>query len=186
MKQPPRRKNWVVHLLVLTVLVGAGVQAFNEPKNDFRFAIIGDRTGGAQPQIYGRVWREVDLFHPEFVINVGDTIQGRNHKKGLTPEEQWANLRPLWARYSHYSLYFTPGNHDVWSPESRVLYEEESRRKSFYSFDYQDAHFTVLDSTEEKTKRLSDSQLAYLEDDLKLNKDKSYSWQVYLIIIQIF
>ena len=28
MKQPPRRKNWVVHLLVLTVLVGAGVQAF--------------------------------------------------------------------------------------------------------------------------------------------------------------
>ncbi len=172
MQTPGRPNKWIVHALALAAVLCAGLVAMDEPKNDFRFAIVGDRTGGAQPQIYGRVWREIDLFHPEFVINVGDTIQGRNHKDGLTPEEQWIALRPLWARYAHYSLYFTPGNHDVWSTESRELYQQETRQKLFYSFDYQDAHFTVLDSTEEETKRLSQAQLDFLTADLEANQDK--------------
>jgi predicted phosphodiesterase len=166
------RPKWLIHALAVIAAASAGLVALDEPKNDFRFAIVGDRTGGAQPQIYGRVWREIDLFHPEFVINVGDTIQGPGHKNRLTPEEQWTALRPLWARYAHYTLYFTPGNHDVWSPETGELFERETRRKLFYSFDYQDAHITVLDSTQEKTKRLSEAQLDFLEKDLKANKKK--------------
>lgn len=170
--QPNSWKRWIAHILVLAVVAGAALMALNEPKNDFRFAIMGDRTGGAQPQVYGRVWREVDLFHPEFVINVGDTIQGRNHEERLTPQQQWAALRPIWARYSHYPLYFTPGNHDAWSPDSRALYEKESRRPSYYSFDYQDAHFTVLDSTLSGEKNLNDEMLEFLEKDLEENRDK--------------
>ncbi len=78
-----------------------------EPKNDFRFSIMGDRTGGHQDQVFGRVWREVDLLHPDFVINVGDTIEGsRNHQ---TMAGEWQGLRPVWERYKHYPLYFTPG-----------------------------------------------------------------------------
>ncbi len=143
-------------------------RAVTEPKNDFRFSIIGDRTGGAQPQIYGRVWREVDMMHPDFVINVGDTIQGG---KEATMNAEWMELRPIWERYNHYPLYFTPGNHDVFSDTSRALYEAETKRPSFYSFDWQEAHFTVLDNS--RTSDLTAEQIEFLGKDLEANKDKN-------------
>lgn len=158
---------WAVNVLLLGMLAVFGLRAVQEPRNNFRFAILGDRTGGAQPQIYGRVWREVDLLHPDFVINVGDTIQGTEDETALS---QWTELRPIWARYSHYPLYFTPGNHDVWSDFSRDLYEQESKRKSFYSFNYEDAHFTVLDTS--TTRELTDEQLEFLEQDLQAHQER--------------
>src|SRR5262249_46041843 len=115
-----------------------------EPKNDFRFSIIGDRTGGAQPEIYGRIWREVDLMHPDFVINVGDTIEGGKDELAAS---QWQDLRPVWQRYHHFPMYFTPSNHDIWSDWSLQLYKKETSRPNYYSFNYQDAHFTVLDNS---------------------------------------
>ncbi|MBL8295473.1 MAG: metallophosphoesterase [Bryobacterales bacterium] len=168
----PTRKwypSWLPAVLVVFLFGGLVVtRALTEPKNDFRFSILGDRTGGAQPQIYGRVWREVDMLHPDFVINVGDTIQGG---KDATAPTEWQELRPLWQRYSHYPLYFTPGNHDVFSDTSRALYEKETGRPSFYSFNYQDAHFTVLDNS--RTSDLSAEQIEFLEKDLAAHKDKN-------------
>jgi hypothetical protein len=167
-------KFWVINGLVLAVFAGLGLRAVEEPQNDFRFAVIGDRTGGAQPQIYGRVWREVALLHPEFVLNVGDTIQGGDDETAL---EQWKELRPIWSRYQHFPLYFTVGNHDVWSELSKELYEQETGRRTHYSFDYQDTHFTVLDTAGQRDDpdrgRLSRAQFEFLEQDLEANRDKS-------------
>jgi predicted phosphodiesterase len=162
-------RSRVASVLALTALGGVvALRAITEPKNDFRFSIIGDRTGTAQPQIYGRVWREVDLLHPDFVINVGDTIQGGNDE---VAEAQWLELRPLFQRYNHYPLYFTPGNHDVFSDTSRQLYEKNSGRPLMYSFNYQDAHFTVLDNS--RTTDLTPEQVEFLARDLEANKDKN-------------
>ncbi len=164
-----REKSRLATLLVVALFGGViATRAVTEPKNDFRFSIIGDRTGGAQAQIYGRVWREVDLMHPDFVINVGDTIQGG---KDGSAESEWLELRPIWERYQHYPIYFTPGNHDVFSDTSRALYERESKRPAFYSFDYQEAHFTVLDNS--RTADLSRAQLDFLKQDLERNKEKN-------------
>ena len=159
-------RNALASALVVAVFGGViGVRAVTEPRNDFHFSILGDRTGGATPEIYGRVWREIDLLHPDFVINVGDTIEcGRD----ADAPAEWTELRPLWARYRHYPHYFTPGNHDVWSQVSERIYEQETGRKTYYSFDYQDAHFTVLDNS--RTSDLSPEQLAFLEKDLEANK----------------
>jgi predicted phosphodiesterase len=163
------KRNPLVGALVLLVFGGViAMRAVTEPRNDFRFSIIGDRTGGAQPEIYGRVWREVDMMHPDFVINVGDTIQGG---KEATMKSEWMELRPIWERYGHYPLYFTPGNHDVFSDTSRALYESETKRPSHYSFNYQDAHFTVLDNS--RTSDLSEAQIEFLDKDLEANKDKN-------------
>lgn len=160
-------KIWLVHGLLIAGFAALGLQALDEPKNNFRFAIIGDRTGGAQPQIYGRVWREVDLLHPDFVLNVGDTIQGGDDAEASA---EWRSMRPIWERYKHYPLYFTPGNHDVWSDASRRLYEQESGRPSHYSFDYEDAHITVLDTARSRT--LLPEEMEFLRADLEANKDK--------------
>lgn len=162
-------RRTLASVLALASLGGVvALRAVTEPKNDFRFSILGDRTGGAQPQIYGRVWREIDLMHPDFVINVGDTIQGGGDAEA---PGQWQELRPLFQRYSHYPLYFTPGNHDVFSDTSRDLYVKESGRAPQYSFNYQDAHFTVLDNS--RTTDLTQEQLDFLTRDLEANKDKN-------------
>ena len=164
-----RRRRVLAGIFAVLALGGvAGVRAFTEPKNDFRFSVLGDRTGGATPEIYGRVWREIDLLHPDFVINVGDTIEG--HKDEQTTEKEWRDLRPVWERYKHYPLYFTPGNHDIWSEQSQAIYERETGRRAFYSFNYQDAHFTVLDNSRDRD--LSKEQLEFLTADLEANKNQ--------------
>ncbi|MCH8199645.1 MAG: hypothetical protein IIA54_06215 [Chloroflexi bacterium] len=61
-RQPPMRKRtWIVNTIVLTTFAVIGLRALGEPQNDFHFALLGDRTGGAKPQIYGRVWREIAI-----------------------------------------------------------------------------------------------------------------------------
>ena len=48
----------------------------NNPDN-FQFAVIGDRTGGADPGgIFNRAMDQLNLLQPEFVINVGDLVEG--------------------------------------------------------------------------------------------------------------
>jgi predicted phosphodiesterase len=154
---------------IFLLLVGAaGVHAVSQPENNFHFSIIGDRTGGANPEIYDRVWREVDLLHPDFVINVGDTIEGGSDQRA---EQDWAALRPIWTRYKKYPLYFTPGNHDVFSDASRKLYEKETGRPASYSFNHQNAHFTVLDNS--GSDELPEAQVEFLRRDLEQNKERS-------------
>jgi hypothetical protein len=164
----PRDRRWLAAATVLLLFAGVvGIRALTEPKNDFRFSIIGDRTGTAMPEIYGRIWREIDLLHPDFAINVGDTIEGLRDDLA---ESQWQDLRPLWERYGRFPLYFTPGNHDIWSKQSLEVYKKETRRPNYYSFNYQDAHFTVLDNS--ISLDLTESQLKFLEEDLKANQDR--------------
>ena len=100
----------------------------------------------------------------------GDTIQGGND---ATAASEWRALRPLWDRY-RYPLYFTPGNHDIWSPASRAVYEQQTRRPAFYGFNYQNAHFTVLDNSQspDLSGDLSDRQMQFLARDLAQNRDR--------------
>ena len=159
------RRHWIAtSAMLLALAIATGWSAANEPRNNFRFSILGDRTGDAEPLVYEQVWHDLDQWHPDFVLNVGDTIQGGND---ATAEAEWRALRPLWDRYK-YQQFFTPGNHDIWSALSRKIYEKETGHPAFYGFNYQDAHFTVLDNSE--TENLSDQQMEFLQRDLEQNK----------------
>jgi predicted phosphodiesterase len=164
-----RRPFWLPAVFLVALFGGwISVRGVTEPNNDFRFSIMGDRTGGAQPQIWGRVWREIDLLQPDFVINVGDTIEGGDDDLA---ETEWRQLRPVFERYAHFPLYFTPGNHDVFSEASRRIYERQTGRPTFYSFNHQDAHFTVLDNS--RTTELGPDQIEFLARDLEKHKDRN-------------
>ncbi len=155
-------RNWIAGLLAVTLFVGlVAFRATAGEDNDFHFSIIGDRTGSPAAQVYGRVWREVDMLHPAFVINVGDTIQGGGDAR---IEEQWKEIKTLFNRYNHYPLYLVPGNHDVFSEASEKAFVRETGRAVHYSFDYQNAHITVLDNS--RGMELSAAELQFLESDL--------------------
>jgi len=154
---------------LLRLLGLLAVLAVNEfaADNAFRFSILGDRTGGADQAVYAQTWSEIDRLRPDFVINVGDTIQGTDDH---TAEAQWKEIRGFLARYKRYPFYFVAGNHDIWSDYSRKLFERETGRPPTYSFDYQNAHFVVLDNS--RSFDLPLDQLQFLEDDLKRNRGR--------------
>jgi 3',5'-cyclic AMP phosphodiesterase CpdA len=130
------------------------------PAASFNFAIVSDRTGRAVPGVYEQAWREVAAVHPDFVITVGDAIEGLTTPGAARAE--WEALKPLWLR--DVPVYHAPGNHDIWDAASEALFTEETGRRPCYSFDFRGAHFVVLDNS--RTEALSPAQMRFLESDL--------------------
>src|SRR5208283_3573434 len=69
--------------------------------------------------------------------------------------------------YRRYALYLAPGNHDIWSAKSEQLFRQHARGLD-YSFDYGQAHFTILDNS--RSEELSNDELGFLEADLKAHR----------------
>jgi predicted phosphodiesterase len=144
--------------VLLAFLAIAGAQ---EPGR-FRFVILGDRTGESEPGVFERALQEATRDNPAFLIGVGDTIQGLRDE---TAEAEWQEAERILAPYRNYRLYLSPGNHDVWSEPSAMLFRKYAGHPLHYSFDYGGAHFTILDNS--RSDRFSADELSFLEEDLR-------------------
>ena len=151
--------------LLILLLFSGNLAVQTKDSGNFRFAILGDRTGGAFPGAYQEAWKETDGDHPDFVMNVGDTIQGG---KDETLNSEWQHIRQLLTPYRKYKLFLVPGNHDVWSPASARAFEKFTGRPLHYSFNYRQAHFTVLDNS--RSDALPAEELSFLQQDLEANE----------------
>jgi hypothetical protein len=145
--------------LLAASLAGAGAAP---APDSFRFAILGDRTGEAQPGVYEQVWKEVAAEAPAFVVSVGDSIQGENDGNAAA---EWRQFSEILRPFRGFPLYLTPGNHDIWSAASERLFRQYAGHPPHYSFDYRQAHFTILDNS--RSDELPAGELAFLESDLK-------------------
>jgi hypothetical protein len=115
----------------------------NEPDN-FQFAIIGDRTGGANVEgTFVLAMDQLNLLQPEFVINVGDIIEGYTRDKAEL-NAQWKEAETTAAKLEM-PFFFVRGNHDVSYPEAREVWGER-HGPGYYHFVYRDVLFMVLDS----------------------------------------
>ncbi|HUQ92462.1 MAG TPA: metallophosphoesterase [Bryobacteraceae bacterium] len=162
------RCNWDA-IRVLCLLLAAALGAMAQPAGagNFRFAILGDRTGGNQPGVYEQVWREIAAERPAFVLGVGDTIEGMDD---ATAQSQWLQVTRILAPYRSLPLYLAAGNHDIWSPGSERLFRKFSGRAPHYSFNYQHVHFTVLDNS--RSEQFTAAELQFLENDLRASSAK--------------
>ena len=149
----------VKRLLGSMLLVVAGLAG------QTRFAILGDRTGETQGRVYADIWNAIKTERPDFVLSVGDTIQGLNDD---TAASEWLEVErlvtPGWWR----KLYLAPGNHDIWSEASQILFEKHAGRPRHYSFDQGSVHVTVLDNS--RSDQYAAEELQFLENDLAQSK----------------
>ncbi|MHA7100446.1 metallophosphoesterase [Roseivirga pacifica] len=114
----------------------------NNPKN-FQFAIVTDRTGGHRPGVFLDGVKKLNLLQPEFVMSVGDLIEGYT-----TNEER---LDREWEEFNGFidqlqmPFFYVPGNHDI---TNKVMEDKwkELYGKTYYSFVYQDVLFMCLNS----------------------------------------
>jgi Icc protein len=150
-------------ILCTSALLAALIRLPGTPAPDsFRFVILGDRTGEARPGVYEQVWREAAVENPAFVVSVGDTVEGLND---ATAEAEWQEVQRILAPYKRFPLYLAPGNHDIWSDSSEKLFRKYAAHAPHYSFDYGQAHFTILDNS--RWDELPPEELTFLEKDLE-------------------
>jgi hypothetical protein len=119
-------------------------QDFQDDPNEFQFLVIGDRTGGANVQgTFNLAIDQINLLQPEFVINVGDNIEGYSDDKA----ELNAELDELDEMLARLNMRFfrTPGNHDIANETAQALWRERYGT-TYYDFTYKDVLFLVLDS----------------------------------------
>ena len=161
---PVYRSQWAkpsaLSALAFCLFLAAAIAVFGH-SNEFHFALLGDRTGEAQPGVYEEAWKEAAAENPAFFLTVGDTIQGGYD---ATLAYEWQHIFEILAPYRNYKLFLTPGNHDVFSPESALAYEKYSHHPLHYSFDWQQAHFTILNDSE--SDNLQPEEISFLEADL--------------------
>ena len=115
----------------------------NDPDN-FQFAIIGDRTGGANVLgTFDMAMDELNLLQPEFVINVGDIIEGYSDEAAELNAE-WDEVDAMLGKLDM-PFFRTPGNHDIANETAQQVYRERHGGSHYY-FIYGNTLFMVLDS----------------------------------------
>jgi len=120
------------------------VKEFRNEPEAFQFVIIGDRTGGANVQrTFEMAVQQINLLQPEFVINVGDLIEGYSDQSTELNAE-WdeidSMLNALDTRF-----FRTPGNHDISNESAKEVWLDRYGA-TYYDFVYQNVLFLVLDS----------------------------------------
>lgn len=105
---------------------------FNNNPNNFRFAIIGNRGGGANPKgTFERAIEQLNWLQPEFVISVGDYVEGYTSKPEVM-NAQWDEFDNIVAKLQ-VPFFFLRGNHDINAPITRQAWTER-RGPNYYHF----------------------------------------------------
>lgn len=139
----------------------------NDPKA-FQFAIVTDRTGGHRPGIFGKAVEKLNLLQPEFVLCVGDLIEGYT-KNSTEVNRQWDEFNTILSDLQM-RFFYLPGNHDISNSMMRNQWMERYGR-AYYHFKYQDVLFLAFDTNDGDSVMLSPEQIDYFKQVLQDNQD---------------
>ncbi len=157
----------------------------------FVFAVFGDRTGGPVDgvSVLADAVRDVNLLEPDFVITVGDLVNGYN-----TSQEWLPQMREYKGIMDELLCPWFPvaGNHDVyWRGPGKPVGEHEAEYEMhfgplWYAFEHKNCFFIALFSDEgnpqtgeknfEKPEcnRMSEEQFTWLKETLARAKDAEH------------
>lgn len=138
----------------------------------YRFVIVADITGGERPGVFKRGLKKINKKNPDFVISVGDLIEGYTTNSDLINKEWGAfekNLSVLKVPF-----FYIAGNHDV---SNKILeeYWNNKFRATYYRFNIGESLFLIL-NTEEITDSdigISERQSNYFVEQIIAHKSES-------------
>lgn len=170
-------KRLCVFFLILFTLFGTLAHA-DVRESEFSFAVIGDtrpaEAFGKLPDIFFLAIKKINEIKPDFVMHVGDSIclaMSDQNLGGL--DSQWTAFRNAMSGLSM-PFHITPGNEDIWSIESQDYYSGLFDGKLYYSFDYKNSHFIILDTEVAGFKNdIAPEERAWLENDLKSTRKEN-------------
>lgn len=136
----------------------------------FTFVVFGDNRPASPdlplPEVFHQLIGEVRRLHPAFVITTGDLIYGSVKDQALVQKE-YDEAMPL-VRTLGVPTYFATGNHEIRGvAANEALYRRNVSDRLYYSFNYGNTHFVVLDTdVVGQEHKIIGAQLAWLERDL--------------------
>ncbi len=135
----------------------------------FRFAIVSDRTGGHRPGVFRRAVDVLNLLQPEFVLSVGDLIEGYTEDRPVA-ESEWREFDAEVGRLQM-PFFYLPGNHDLANRFLTGVWRERYGRR-YYHFVYRDVLFLMLNSDDPAGgPSIGSDQRAYVRQTLDENRD---------------
>lgn len=158
-------------------------ERFLDDPSEFAFAVVPDRTGGERPGVFGKAMTTLNRLRPEFVMSVGDLIDGRGVKEAKLREE-WQEAEGLIGRLEM-PFFHVVGNHDIWTgwtgmtPERQAsidVWKDLFGPATYYDFIYKDCHFVCFDTMERHDyfpphEALSEDQVAWAYRQMESHAD---------------
>ncbi len=142
----------------------------NNDPNVIRFAVVTDNAGGPRPGVFGEAVAKLNLLQPEFVMSIGDFIEGYEDTREAL-NLQWDRFLADVAKFEM-PFFFVPGNHDVGRPLWAEIYAERFG-VAYYHFVYKDVLFLCLNTNDgpENGTGISDAQIEYVRKTLADHPD---------------
>lgn len=138
---------------------------YNNPDN-FQFAIVADRTSGHRPGVFAEAVRKLNLLKPEFVISIGDLIEGSSGDDAEV-NQRWDELEGLVSKLQM-PFFYVPGNNDIANKLMDRIWRERFGR-SYYHFAYRNVLFLCVNTEDTKNGFISHQQIEYFREVLKTN-----------------
>jgi len=139
----------------------------NNPDN-FQFAIVADRTGGHRPGVFADAVEKLNLLNPEFVISIGDSIEG-DSEDDAELNLQWDEFDNLVTKL-HMPFFYVPGNHDI---SNEVMAKTWQRRfgRSYYHFTYRNVLVLCVNTEDTDRSHITDEQFEYFRRVINANNN---------------
>ncbi len=145
-------------------------ESFDSANDKFSFAVFSDLTGGERERIFEIAVAQLSLLRPEFIINVGDLIEGGTEDLAEI-ESQWDSFDER-ADRAKAPIFYVGGNHDLTGEVLQGVWDDRYGR-SYYHFVYKNTLFLVLD-TEDNTAEKMQEILAARNHALKVAADEGW------------
>lgn len=148
----------------------------NNHAENFQFAIVTDRTGGHRPGVFLDGIKKINLLQPEFVMSVGDLIEGYT-KDTVELNRQWTEFNGF-IDSLQVPFFYVPGNHDL---TNKVMEKKWKSLfgKTYYSFVYQNVLFLCLNSEDQcrgsGKGTIGDEQYEWIKQTLAAHTDVKYT-----------
>lgn len=126
-------------------------QNFDAAPEKFSFAVFSDLTGGERPEVFKVAIEQLNLLRPEFIVNVGDLIEGVSSDTAEW-HRQWNSFDQR-ASKARAPIFYMGGNHDLTGELSRHVWKERHGPR-YYHFRYKDVLFLVLDTEDNSLDRM--------------------------------
>ena len=140
---------------------------FDNNPSQFRFAIVGDRTGLHRAGVFEKGLADLNLLRPDFVMSVGDLIEGYTKDENEIDQE-WHEIQSFTAKLDA-PFFYVPGNHDL-SNEIQKKKWHDRFGPAYYHFVYKNVLFLCLNTYDPESK-LSPAQIACVQKALAENKN---------------
>lgn len=131
-------------------------RALLDDPEDFQFVVVTDRTGGERPGVFGSAMDKTNLLRPEFVMSVGDLIQGYTEDRAEI-DRQWDELQAFVDRLEM-RFYYVPGNHDMVTKALADAWRERFGPE-YYWFVHRGVLFLCLNTEDGQRPGLGDAQV---------------------------